>query len=55
MKKVNILQFGTLLVTFGFLFLRNGTRKKKSVDSQQKVISSINSKKKETASKLNKI
>jgi hypothetical protein len=50
--KVKILQFDTLVATFACLFLGNGTRKRKSVDGQQKVISSINSKKKETASKL---
>ena len=44
--KVNILQFDTLLATFGCLFLGHGTRKRKSVDRQEKVISSINSKKK---------
>jgi hypothetical protein len=47
--KVKILQFDTLVATFACLFLGNGTRKRKSVDGQQKVISSINSKKKETA------
>jgi hypothetical protein len=40
--KVNFLEFDTLLATFGCLFLVNGTGKRKSVDRQQNVSSSIN-------------